>query len=88
MEKGRQLLAVDHKIEKAITEVDHFWINDDSGDEDEEIKNGDQVKITSGVRSTVNMNMAFHSTTKCFYWLKDGKGYMHPRTKTNIEKVI
>lgn len=93
IEKGKQLLVVDRKIEKAIAKINTIWVDsDDSGEDEEgedvEIKNGDRVKITGGVTSTVNMKMTVHSTTKCFYWLKDSKGKMHRRTKTNVEKVI
>ena len=88
MEKGKQLLAVDREIEKAITKINNLWLDDDSGDEDAVIKDGDRVKITGGVRSTVNMKMTVHSSTKCFYLLKDDKGKTHRRAKTNVEKVI
>ena len=88
IEKGKQLLVVDRKIEKAIAKINTIWVNNDSDGKDEEIKNGDWVKITGGIISTVNMEMTVHSTTKCFYWLKDGKGKMHRRAKTNVEKVI
>ena len=88
IEKGKQLLVVDHKIGKAIAKINTIWVNNNDSGKDEEIKNGDRVKITGGVTSTVNMKMTVHSTTKCFYWLKDSKGKMHRRTKTNVEKVI
>ena len=87
MEKGKQLLIVDRKIEKAIAKINAIVVSIES-DKDEEIKNGDWVKITGGVRATVNMKMTVHSTTHCFYWLKDSKGKMHRRAKTNVEKVI
>ena len=85
-EKDKKFLALDWEIEKAGRKINR--ILDDSDDEGEEIKKGDLVKITGGIKSTVNMMMTVDKSTKCYYWLEDEEGKMYRRAKTNVRKII
>ena len=88
-EKDKQLLAVDWEIEKVTTQISKILMEcDDSEDEGDEIKKGNSVKITGGVKSTVNMVMTVDKITKCYYWLEDEEGKIHRRAKTNVIKIV
>ena len=60
---------------------------DDSDDEVEGFKKGNQVKISGGVKATVDVKMTVDRSI-IFQWLEDDEGNMYRREKTNVEKVI
>ena len=87
--KEKELLELDWKIEKCTGKILKILKKyDDSDDDDDEcIKVGDWVKVTGGVKSTVNVMMTVYKCTEDFYWLEDEDGEKYRRAKTNVKKV-
>ena len=87
--KEKKLLELDWEIEKCTGKILKILkkYDDSDDDDDESIKVGDWVRVTGGVKSTINVMMTMHKCTKHFYWLEDEDGEKYRRAKTNVKKV-